>query len=686
MDDSINKQGIALVVTLGFLSVLLILAISFSTFMRTERQIASSSIKTVQSELAALGALNRIIYDLNNEADWTAGYFPTNPCSTNASSAEPTGYECEIILSDSKTGGRYFLNDGVKLYLDLPDEPAFGVGKIKPEWYLLTTNFLDVGVLYSFLIVNESGLLDINHVSTSYPLYDLPYISGISNNTEFFAPKKGEYLYFYALPEIDDFIKGKLNCLRNEHFTSYLPFVQKGELGGVFTNRVLLGTNTTLAELIPALTQAGIPDAADQGQIYVNIMDYMDADPFSGNGPLGYGSEAVPMINEVGIRSRAVRINDTNYNISCDVFVELWYPFLNSFTNDFVLVPGVSAAHFDPGGASVVVPFGNPSTNIWETFSWTNTQFLTVEFSNVVNNYSYTPTVAPGVNLGSLIVEFAPVVTNPSGGTYDLAATLTVTNLSVPRPGAAGESSNSPIVALSVDDPRYNGIDTNWFITTQTMSPTAETNLFLVPPPPDALPFYVADNVIQHVGELGLVGSGNALWESIDICGAQSNLLDTITTHTNLYQRGLININAERPVWLLGVNALNQSFTGYLTDTNNKSPIYMSDVHLSNFTNNFPGFVVETKSALAAYLTNKWVMANSSDFYDVYGNSYTVIIAVKTFRDLSPGGLLDQNYQYDGPNVDPDLSKNILIAQFWRDPFSGETKLTFLKWQRRLDQ
>lgn len=690
MENTKEKKGIALVVTLGFLSVMIILAISFSTFMRTERKVAAGSIQLVQSDLAALGALNRIIYDINYQSRWsTNGLFPTNLCSTNATSGESTGFQCETILSDSKSGGRYFLNDAVKENLSLPDEPAFGSGKVTPEWYLLTTNFLEVGVLYSFVIVNESGLLDINafstnwpdSVSTNYPVYDLPYLSAVTDNNAFFSKKKGEYLYLYAQPEIDDFVDS-VGADRNNHFTAYLPFVQKGELGGAYTNRIVLGTNTTLAELTPALVQAGIVNAA---QAYDNVMDYMDEDRFSRNPPLGYGSEAVPMINEIGTRSRIVRTGSTNFNIHCDVFVELWYPFLNTFTNEFILRPDITAVSMDFGAGAVAVPYSSPSTNFYQTFSWTNDQLLTVVFSNVVHNYTYTPVLVPGTNMGNLVVELTPVLTNSGTGVgiYDLAPLLTITNYSMPRPDV-DETNNGPVASLSIDDPRYNGVGTNWFIATQTMYPLPSTNMYKQPPPADALPFYIADGEINHVGELGLVGTGLAQWDSISIIGVHSNLLDTITTHTNYYVRGPINIHADKPVWILGINALNQRFTDFLTDTNNKSPIYMSDTHLSNFTNNFPGFAAETRSALASYLTNKWVMANSSDFYDINGNAFTVIIAVKTFRDLSPNSTIS-NHKYDGPDVDPDLAKNFLVAQLWRDPVSKETKLTFLKWQRRTD-
>ena len=72
------------------------------------------------------------------------------------------------------------------------------------------------------------------------------------------------------------------------------------------------------------------------------------------------------------------------------------------------------------------------------------------------------------------------------------------------------------------------------------------------------------------------------------------------------------------------------------------------------------------------------VIRSSSDMMDVNGNTFTMILRVRSIKDRSPGALQpDGTYQED---TDATLGEQDLAVQVWRDPFTKETTIPFISW------
>lgn len=117
INKSSDERGIALIMTLGILSMLLVLALAFASSARTERKVAAANADAKKAQLIAEGALDRVIalanykslgevgdfYGEESYQDWiinirTKGtdgeviYYPTDPLSiTNTYSSSPSG-------------------------------------------------------------------------------------------------------------------------------------------------------------------------------------------------------------------------------------------------------------------------------------------------------------------------------------------------------------------------------------------------------------------------------------------------------------------------------------------------------------------------------------------------------------------------------------------------------------------
>ncbi|MEM7396587.1 MAG: hypothetical protein AAF492_30010, partial [Verrucomicrobiota bacterium] len=71
-----RKDGIALVIVLGVLTALIVLTVGFATFLRTERLVAASYVDIVKLRQLGLGALDTLIYKVNNDFSWANEPYP----------------------------------------------------------------------------------------------------------------------------------------------------------------------------------------------------------------------------------------------------------------------------------------------------------------------------------------------------------------------------------------------------------------------------------------------------------------------------------------------------------------------------------------------------------------------------------------------------------------------------------
>ena len=198
-----------------------------------------------------------------------------------------------------------------------------------------------------WVAVNCSGLLDVNFVGgltrtngcdpREICIVNLPEIQ----NEPSLLSARDEYVRYDTL---DDFYSQNKNFLRNSEYPSNLfvySFAQSGCVtnygttnAGVFQPVSLAGDVSDLMERRANITNmfAGMGfSGAEAGDLFTNLLDYVDNDSIPRLPANKASAEAMPLLNEVVITHR-FRKEDLGsgayqYIISSSAQVELWYPY-----------------------------------------------------------------------------------------------------------------------------------------------------------------------------------------------------------------------------------------------------------------------------------------------------------------------------------------------------------------------
>jgi len=330
-----NQQGIALVIVLGFLSILTIMAVSFAINMRTERLTSRMYLDSARSrhllDVALARALSDIDYNMNNA--------PPALMAPNF----------DFLASGGNSSNVTLYTGAATNYL-----PSGWVGPIPQAQLQSIPNPVDAAQpaigQYAYLIANLTGYLDMNHVGLSNsrikgrspgeirisPTLLDDVIADTSWST-YENSLRTRWRRIETVSEFNALTSGTIlqSATGSKHFfpvSRSLPELNpngqpKLDISG---DKASLQTNAT--DIITALQSSGLT-AAEAAGAFDALQDFVDTDVIPQN-PNGISGEPVPMINEIVASGNLERqlIDNINqiYRFTLRDFkiqVELWYPF-----------------------------------------------------------------------------------------------------------------------------------------------------------------------------------------------------------------------------------------------------------------------------------------------------------------------------------------------------------------------
>ncbi len=553
--DRSSESGIALIVVLGFLSVLAIMAISFAVNMRTERMASRLYLDSIRSRQIVDVALARAMEDLDQDMISSVELYPSWDQDQRPSSGGGVSYNIFTGRAPNYV-------------------PQFWSGAAAtPSMETITIpsadGTADMKARFAYQVFNLSGLLDPNihgladdrqeGLNPEEVRVSSSILSDVAGGAqwEIGSGGFGDYLRndwkrietVYEFKELGD-ANGLLKS--SEPVRNFFPFSRSlierkpdGEpkvvISGAETNLVEARTN-----IVAAFSICGVPNP--DNMVFSNLLDYVDADivPKSLE---SFCTEPVPMINEIKAEAEATRrVIDSNsgleeFTLQMTITVELWFPFLpnnETFTLsqvpniDFVTIPPGSEAYLLPsdiamlndinptnGTTGVVQPNMQPSS-----ITASGTGFYTIEYQYNEKVYQGTGVnpaissvpvlVAPNTNSIEVLFNGIPVdrvseVREP-GQNYAL-------NLTVPFNG------NSDTKSISCLDPRFNHESGNspngtpyWKISPETIGALNNNTVNYSSGEPvtvDSM-MYVRNAGIQNAAELGFLCIGEP-WRTIKL-------------------------------------------------------------------------------------------------------------------------------------------------------------------------
>ena len=380
-----KREGIALIVVLGFLSILILMAIAFLTNMRTERLVAETAKDDVRvrhlTHSALAAAMDDVNYFLRNYTNGTmnlaTGPRPVNIhvtpnwaiiTSTNIPSYTNLGSNVRLISGE-------VTNWLPRKYLYSQDFNYNATSKAaRAEWILIPdpnplpgqpTKILG---RYAYLAFDCTGMMDANLFThpvqrgegISVPEISIAYLPDVvdyninKHSEKDFFDNKANYSRFGTFPEILFLNDGVTNAsgyseaqaLSLTNVNNLMPYSLCYDAGwwdwsankwnaGLNNAPINIGEWTNNPQhAINAFVGVGFTPAQAQEMSYY-FQDYVDTNDLP-SGPAGepdwnaVSCEAFPMINEISVSNRAYVVVDagvTSLIHEVLVNVELWYPF-----------------------------------------------------------------------------------------------------------------------------------------------------------------------------------------------------------------------------------------------------------------------------------------------------------------------------------------------------------------------
>ncbi|MCS6770509.1 MAG: hypothetical protein NZ740_00605 [Kiritimatiellae bacterium] len=546
-----GKQGMALVVVLGFLAVLAVLAVSLIVTMRVERLATSSFAETVRARQLVHVALARALQAIDSDlANNSFMYPPWDVFTLTAGTPAITN-----PLPDLHS----------RLYV-----PASLTNQL-PN--VLRMENVQVGTTIvgrvGYIAVDISGKVDANLAGTR------PRGRGLD----------GREIQLGVLPEIRNlqaFLNGRSNEWRRFESTAELYYLAGVSGNSLFTNRPVqsfatfsrfgadFSTNGTPkislagdaaalqsreSSIVSAFNACGIPNP---NMVFSNLLDYVDTDSIPRDLD-SFCTEAVPMVNEVIFSNSVTRQvvgGVTQYTHRLYMTVETWFPFGDR---------SFPAAQLVPQGSPIINVVNinvpelaiNPSADLVSAVpmaiqphtpnSFQQTTFVWQKQTNVSAGLPATVNIQVEVN-SRLAVDLL-------GNRHD-SARLPNTRVTVRAP-PPGSSASPQIASLSVIDPRLNHDPANWALTVASAATPGRLNSNATGNEGPSI-MYVRDFPLDQpkpglgvgsVGELGFLSVGEP-WRTIALYRAPPlnrlhPVLDHFTAATNRsVRRALINVNS----------------------------------------------------------------------------------------------------------------------------------------------
>lgn len=423
-----RRRGVALIIVLGFLSVMVVMAVAFLTQARVERLVSGTSLESMRSRQMTQTALAAAMQDYLNALKQVS----------------PADTEHDVFLSGDQPGGISFYYSGQTLGND-----RLVIGKVE-DWLLNRHLTAATGggdpsdavqdaewiwvreepgarsrILgrYAYACFDMSGQLDANLLGNAYSDDVPPYGDATNRNNV----RKMVY------EAMDKSVGGNNQLKLNIHQQNWRGFdtpaallnltdgsPNDGQPGGgnrwsgtdmdegeavdvsslvAYSYAVLHMEDGSGNQKIPCTASAiqgdvdfnDILAGGDRAEVIKALDDYEDADSLPQGGAADYPSaEAVPMFNEIGARVSFEAAGPTGYQLVFRLQLEFWYPFPsedNETGDTFTM-----AAPTFGGGTSATGP-----TDIWLRF-------------------------AGGTNSTTPSIVLVPGAASPSPGTLNVSA------------------------------------------------------------------------------------------------------------------------------------------------------------------------------------------------------------------------------------------------------------------------
>lgn len=701
--DQTAREGLALVIVLGFIAVLAVLGVSLMITMRIERLATSSFSDLTRARQLTHAALARAMDDVDAAMLSGSGrvYPQTNIFFTSGGTGE--------VTTNLYANAEYYVSAAITSSLPR----RVGLEEIR-----VGTNVVGrVG----YVAVDCSGYVDINLLSLRPRARGaLPgevqlspsILKEINVLGDFLDDRSNTWRRFESLAEL--FYAG----LYSDTMVSNRPprdvFVYsnfgtedlnpKGEpkvyLGGSASDLAARST-----EIIEALQDAGVPDA---GLVFTNLLDYVDVDNIPRDLD-GFSTEAVPMINEViasNTITRTTRGTTNVYTHKLFLTIETWYPFAHKASPAVTLVP-------PPNGISFTMQSG--STPALQPDLSAPVSSMNVP-SHGPNSFKATQWVwekealdlSGAIQVGGQLSISAPI--------YVMIGTAVVDKAVLPSRALNVRANTSQNLGSSfaVSDPRMNHDPNEWSsqsggsISQERMNPIPAgkegegvSTMFVRDFPLDQTsPLYGRGTV----GDLGFLFLGKP-WRTIALYNTRGQELHPVLDYFTLtrpgsnttVRRGLVNINSPSTAAVQSVfyatpietypgsggptltvaaaEAMSSNHIHQLRNTAVGASRHETNRSISvigNFDNNF--LIAMNGKLTAPALTNdatyESVIRNSSGLFSYRQNLFTVYLYAQA---ITPGGVTGAEQR--------------AVAVIWRDPEYKDTAnpvnkmfLRFFRW------
>ncbi len=574
-----SRSGITLIIVLGFLALLLIMAVGFSISNRIERLTAGNYSDFVKSRQMVSAALARAMDRIDGDSLTNKWIYP--PWNTLFSGPGSGGSNTPPLMDG------YITNYA-------PGHLVQEMRSRTSQWdYVYSgTNLLGrVG----FVIADCSGLFDVNR---GYDQQDgvLARNNGDSVNeiqldtslflditpqwTNFFWNKSHKVSGTYPSGRIEticDIWKQfgfgfggsqyplKANYTHPSNLVSYSYFPVGWADGKIAqTSLVIRSLNdiiTNKLSVTAAFQSMGIVEA---DSVVSSLIEYLDPDStFQSSANLyTFAAERTPLINEIVVSNRITGTGPV-YTNEFQVWVELFYPFGRASTNALTMTVGARYTGANP-------PEANPKPIVATDFAispvtWTTGMIRAYAFPSATTWSNVVFTNAGPPDLSAAVVQ-VPVILKLGGSQVDGFGPLSANQPKI-MVGQAFTAGGSVIpsafsMGVAADDPRLNWDASNsnqWrqmppnknsMSTMNDVVPNVMT--YNLPGRDGSWQMYVGNSSnLASVGELGfLLYSTNKPWQTISLLTNSPNffpVLDRFTVWTNAVRHGQINPNTRTP-------------------------------------------------------------------------------------------------------------------------------------------
>ena len=533
-----DRRGVALILVIGMLALMMVLGVTFSIFMRSERTAAGNFRDSVQKreilQIALARAIDAIETSIGNAA------YPSWDILQSGGSADVNSSALSGSVSNWIPWG------------------VLAATNAAPKWCKVGSSSHQ----YSFLVLNCSGLLDANYSGgggrgsgTNVVEIQTAALSEVGNAAN--AAALAANRPYETLQELGVKAGSVLSGLPRS-LVAYSSFPTNYSGGADLELVELSGDVAALqgrkASILAALNKSGITIASDQSFVFSNLLYYVDksSDPMTPDDLGTPLTKSVPMINEVRVTNSIIMVGAGKCTTLVQVDVEWFYPFVKASADTFNIVCDVEISGVAPT-KGIYVP---PSIVSQSKSSWYSGQvgpcYDRAQFSISMPPVSFATndTVQLAFKIGAKVMRGATIVdSTPYPYTSANYFSVTGTVMTLPMTLSGGEKGFECI------DPRFNWNTTTAGAQWVPYTPLNANGTIKQPNwitgklfPNKYLGMYVAGGPLQNVGELAYLLRGaksSDKWSPIRVFTNSSvdRVLDYFVVNASTNRRGFVNIN-----------------------------------------------------------------------------------------------------------------------------------------------